>query len=102
MKYFVVEVTYTAPIEIIDVNLQYHRDFLQTGYDKRLLLMSGPQNPRTGGILIARSNSLADLKAFFSNDPYQKLALAEYRFIEFSPVKHAKLVESWIESERIL
>jgi uncharacterized protein YciI len=97
MKYFMIEVTYTAPIEKIDENLQLHRDFLQTGYDQNLLLMSGPQNPRTGGILIARSNSLADLKAFFSNDPYQKLALAEYRFVEFSPVKHAKLVAPWIE-----
>jgi len=97
MKYFMIEVTYTAPIEKIDEHQPMHRSFLQTGYDINLLLMSGPQNPRTGGMVIARSNSLEDLKAFFSNDPYQKLRLAEYRFVEFSPVKHAKLVAPWIE-----
>jgi len=97
MKYFAIEVTYTAPIEQIDVNLKFHRDFLQTGYDQNTLLMSGPQNPRNGGIIIARAQSLEELQSFFKNDPYQKLSLAEYRFIEFSPVKHAKLVEPWIE-----
>ncbi len=100
MKYFVIDITYTAPIERIDENLKSHREFLQTGYDQNLLLMSGPQNPRTGGVIIARANSLEDLKAFFKNDPYQIKDLASYRFIEFSPVKHAKLVESWIELEK--
>jgi uncharacterized protein YciI len=97
MKYFMIDITYTAPIEKIDENLKFHRDFLQTGYDQNMLLMSGPQNPRTGGIIIARARSLEELKDFFKNDPYQQKALAEYRFVEFNPVKHAELVEPWIE-----
>lgn len=99
MKYFMIEVTYTAAIEKIDEALQLHRNFLQAGYDQNMLLMSGPQNPRTGGIILARAKSLAELQVFFNNDPYQQKGLAVYRFVEFSPVKHARLVDPWIELE---
>ena len=97
MKHFVVEVTYTASIEQIDASLNVHRNFLQSGFDKGWLLMSGPQIPRTGGIIIARSPSLHELQNFFLDDPYQKSKLAVYRFIEFNPVKRSSFIESWIE-----
>jgi len=97
MKYFMIEIIYTAPMEQIDETLKFHREFLQTGYDQNMLLLSGPQNPRTGGIVIARANSVDEIKAFFKNDPYQQRGQADYRFVEFSPVKHAKLVDSWVE-----
>ena len=59
MKHFLVEITYTADIiDKIEVILPDHRAFLQTGYDRGWLLMSGPLNPRTGGIVIARAPSL--------------------------------------------
>jgi uncharacterized protein YciI len=96
MKHFVVEITYTAPLEKIDETLPEHRMFLQKGYDQELLLMSGPQNPRTGGIIIARAPDLADIEAFFAEDPYHLKSQASYRFIEFNPVKKAKFMESWI------
>lgn len=97
MKYFMIEITYTAPIEKIDETLKFHRDFLQTGYDQNLLLLSGPQNPRSGGIIIARAKNSDEIKTFFKNDPYQQRGQADYRFVEFSPVKHAKLVDAWVE-----
>lgn len=96
MKHFVVEVTYIVPIEEIDARLAAHRAFLQTGYDQGLLLMSGPQQPRTGGIIVARAESLAALQAFFANDPYQQAGVAAYRWLEFEPVKHQALVADWV------
>lgn len=99
MKYFVIEITYTAPLEQIQTTTSLHREFLQRGYDQNLLLLSGPQNPRLGGIVLARASSLDEIKAFFKNDPYQQRSLAEYRFVEFAPVKHAALVAPWIELE---
>jgi uncharacterized protein YciI len=96
MKHFVIEITYTAPLDKIDETLPEHRAFLQTGYDKGWLLMSGPQNPRTGGIVIARAPSLDDLQALFSHDPYQLKGQASYRFIEFNPVKKAPLMDVWV------
>jgi uncharacterized protein YciI len=95
MKHFVIEITYTAPLEKIDETLPEHRLFLQTGYEKGWLLMSGPQNPRSGGIVIARAPSLDEIQAFFKNDPYQIKGQATYRFTEFHPVKKAPFMETW-------
>lgn len=96
MKHFIIEITYTASLDNIDQTLPEHRAFLQTGYDKGWLLMSGPQNPRTGGIVVARAPSLEELEGLFKNDPYQKKGQASYRFIEFNPVKKAPLMDDWV------
>ena len=96
MKFFVIEISYTAPLTEIDRVLLKHREFLQTGYDQKRLLLSGPQNPRTGGVLIARGESLEEVQQFFANDPYQLEKLTTYRFIEFTPVKHLPAVAEWI------
>ena len=71
MLHFIIEITYTATLPEIDRVLPAHRAFLQTGYDCGLLLLSGPQNPRTGGVLVARAASRAELEAFLRDDPYQ-------------------------------
>jgi len=98
MKFFIVEITYTAPLSEIDRALAAHRQFLQTGYDQNRLLLSGPQTPRVGGIIIARGQSLEELQAFFTSDPYQIASLATYRYIEFSPVKHQPAVSDWVRA----
>ena len=96
MLHFIIEITYTATLPEIDRVLPAHRAFLQTGYDCGLLLLSGPQNPRTGGVLVARAASRAELEAFLRDDPYQAQGLATYRFLEFNPVKRQPLVEGWV------
>jgi uncharacterized protein YciI len=96
MKNFIVEITYTVPIEKIDETLPLHRAFLQTGYDKGWLLMSGPRNPRVGGIVVARAPSMEDIIAFFKDDPYQQRCQATYRIVEFEPVKKAAIIDAWL------
>lgn len=96
MKHFVVEISYIAPLSSIDAALADHRAFLQAGYDQGMLLCSGPQEPRTGGIVLARAASRDDLKAFFRTDPFQVRNLAKYRFVEFAPVKHQGWMEDWV------
>ena len=61
MKHFVVEIIYKAPIDKIEEVLEKHREFLDEGYKKGMLLMSGPQVPRIGGIVIARAESMESL-----------------------------------------
>ena len=95
MLHFVVEITYIAPLEQIDSLLASHRSFLQTGYDRGLLLLSGPQNPRVGGFIVARAPSRADLETFFHADPFQQEKAASYRFTEFNPVKRQPALEAW-------
>jgi uncharacterized protein YciI len=97
MKHFIVEITYKVPFEELQYVLPAHRAFLDEGYAKGLLLMSGPQNPKTGGIVVARAEDEKEIKAFFAGDPYHTEGLAEHRFVEFSPVKHNELIKNWLE-----
>ena len=96
MKHFIININYLVPLTKIDEILIDHRKFLQNGYDKGILLFSGPRNPRTGGIVAARANSLEELKSFFEKDPYKIKKYADYEFIEFDPVKRQPLLDEWI------
>lgn len=95
MKHFLVEITYTAPLAAIDAALGAHREFLQGGYDRGLLLMSGPMTPRTGGVVIARGESAQVVETFFQGDPFRTGNLATYRIVEFTPVKHQPQIADW-------
>ncbi|PKL90108.1 MAG: hypothetical protein CVV23_01830 [Ignavibacteriae bacterium HGW-Ignavibacteriae-2] len=97
MKHFVVEITYKVSLEKIEDKLKEHRIFLQTGYENGLLLMSGPQIPRLGGIIIARAVSMEDIAAYFESDPFSKLEYATYQYIEFNPVNHQNFMKNWVE-----
>jgi len=100
MQHFMIEITYTLPIEEIgEGNINEHRQFLQGGYARGMLLMSGPQEPPRGGIVIARAESLEQIQAFFENDPYRLRNLASYRFTAFRPVKHAAFLEEWVSGK---
>ncbi|MCU7492569.1 MAG: hypothetical protein HF300_09670 [Ignavibacteria bacterium] len=97
MKFFVCEIIYKAPLDQIEAATLEHRTFLRTGYDKGFILLSGPQVPRTGGIVIVKGESMEEVAEFFSNDPYKKKGLAEHTFIEFSPKNYQDFVKGWVE-----
>lgn len=96
MKHFIVIITYTASLDKIDEILPKHREFLQKGYNKGMLLFSGPRNPRVGGIAAAKAESIEEIENFFNSDPYKLYKAAEYEFIEFDPVKHQDFLKDWI------
>ena len=97
MKHFIINVTYKVPLIKIDEMLAEHRKFLQIGYDNGLLLFSGPRNPRTGGVVAARAESLEHIISFFNNDPYKINNAADYEFIEIDPVKRQPFLEEWVK-----
>ncbi len=98
MPHFLIEITYTKPYDQVAPSLTEHRAFLQTGYEKGWLLLSGPQVPKTGGVIIARAPSLEALQNFFRADPYMVRGLGVYRFVEFEPVKRQPFLEDWAAS----
>ncbi|MFS8980704.1 YciI family protein [Cupriavidus necator] len=86
---FIVELTYTQPLDAIEARLSEHRRFLDAQYARGLFLVSGPKNPRDGGVilvsgLIARN----ELDKLLREDPFHKNGLAEYRVTEFAALKH--------------
>lgn len=89
----VIELTYTKPLEEVERFLEAHRAFLQTCYDQKLLVASGPQNPRVGGVVIALGNKESALQ-IMEEDPFYKQGIAVYRFIEFEPVKRCAEIDA--------
>ena len=96
MKHFIIEIIFSKPMEAIEKIVPDHRAFLQTGYDKDLLLCSGPLNPRTGGMVVARAESMEAIQEFFKADPYKLNDVADYRFSEFNPVKFHPILKDWV------
>lgn len=96
MKHFLLEWMFAAPLEQIEAATPDHRAYLQTGYDKGMLLLSGPQIPRTAGVIIMRAPSREDAEAFANGDPYFTRGLATPRLVEFNPVKRQPFLEDWV------
>jgi uncharacterized protein YciI len=99
MKHFIVELTYIVSAERLAEIVVEHRAFLQTGYERGWLLMSGPQTPRVGGIVVGRAISLEAIQQFFQEDPYLVKGAATYRFIEFEPVRLQEWMKGWVAGE---
>lgn len=80
-------VRYVKPIEVIDRLLAEHRKFLDENYNQSRFICSGPQIPRTGGVILANVGSSDEARKIMEKDPFYTNGAAEYQFIEFSPVK---------------
>lgn len=93
----IVQLTYLTPLPEVDKYLSAHREFLDYYYKQGLLIASGPLKPRTGGIIIAATNDKASLEAIFKNDPYYLAEIAEYQFIEFTPIMHRDELKELIQ-----
>lgn len=65
-----------------------HRAYLDGYYASGALIVSGPQEPRVGGVIVTANISRAEVDAFLAGDPFVREGIAAYDVIEFHPVKH--------------
>lgn len=80
---YVIVLTYTAPLEALDAAMAAHRAFLDRQYAAGVFIASGPQIPRTGGVIIARGLDRAALERVPREDVFHQQGLATYQLIEF-------------------
>jgi uncharacterized protein YciI len=99
MKYFLVLIEYKTDIENIIKITEQHRAHLKKGYEQGMFLISGPQIPRKGSLVIAKSDTREQLETFFSEDPYFINSYADFKFIEFDPKSCHSDVTGWITSK---
>jgi uncharacterized protein YciI len=85
---FIINIVYKKDFNVIENYLSAHRQFLDQLFQRGHLLMSGPKEPRTGGIIIALGSDQKALEEMFADDPYVKHDLADYHYIKFNPVKY--------------
>lgn len=97
---YVINVHYKVDIKIVDLYLVVHREYLDSYYQKGLLLCSGPREPRDGGIIIALMSNTNDINNFIQNDPFYKNGVADYTLVKFHPVKFHELINKLLPSAK--
>lgn len=90
---FVLILTYTRPIEEVDRLLEAHRNYLTRYYEEGNFLTSGAQEPRVGGVILARAESKALIESVIANDPFLIAEVARYTIVEFHPTRAAAGLE---------
>lgn len=95
---FVLELTYTAPLDAVDAVLEAHVAWLDEQYDKGVFLASGRKNPRDGGVILAVAEDRARIEAIAASDPFVGAGVCAYRITEFTATKTAPGLERYRET----
>lgn len=95
---FIINITYKQDLSAVDQWLAPHVQFLEKYYHENIFLLSGRKNPRTGGIILAKANSKAELEAILQQDPFYVHEIADYEIIEFTLTNHHPQLQTLIET----
>ena len=95
---FIVSLSYIAPLEESDAQLEHHVLWLKQCYADGLFLASGRKEPRTGGIILARGERHV-LQQRLAQDPFALAGLARYDMTEFHPSMTAAGLEALQDSQ---
>ncbi|KUL48366.1 hypothetical protein ADL22_09675 [Streptomyces sp. NRRL F-4489] len=94
---FVLELTYTAPLDRVDALLQDHVAWLEKGYAAGHFLASGRKDPRDGGVILAAGLDRAAVEELTAQDPFVLGGTCEYRITEFVATKTAPALADYQE-----
>ncbi|MEU9914092.1 YciI family protein [Streptomyces sp. NPDC051001] len=95
---FVLELSYTAPLDQVDAVLEAHVAWLDAQYERGVFLASGRKNPRDGGVILAVAGDRARIEEIAATDPFVTAGLCAYRITEFAATKTAPELERFRES----
>lgn len=82
---FIAILSYKKPLEDVDRFLQAHRDYLAKHYAAGDFIASGPQTPRTGGVIMIKAENRAAVDSIIAQDPFNINSIADYQIVEFTP-----------------
>lgn len=82
---FVILLNYIKPVSEVDRFVEEHREFLEHCYASGHFLLSGRKEPRTGGVILSKAETRAEIDSIVLNDPFNREKIAEYEIIEFLP-----------------
>ncbi|MFJ4918947.1 YciI family protein [Streptomyces sp. NPDC088725] len=84
---FVLELTYTAPVERVDALVEDHVAWLDAEYESGVFIASGRKNPRDGGVILAVGEDRAHIERLTATDPFVTGGVCAYRITEFVATK---------------
>ncbi|MEE9312386.1 MAG: YciI family protein [Planctomycetota bacterium] len=83
MPHFVITISYIKPMDIVEEYTPEHRDFTRALANTGVLKMSGPFEPRTGGMLICEAKDKYSVEYIFKQDPFWVNEIASYDIREW-------------------
>lgn len=87
---FLVLLNYLRPLPEVDLLMGDHRAFLSRHYAAGHFLLSGRKAPRTGGVILAKANSIDEVAQWISEDPFHQSGVASYEIIAWEPTMAAQ------------
>ncbi|MFE2247327.1 YciI family protein [Streptomyces lavendulae] len=84
---FVMELTYIAPVESVEEEMDAHLAWLDGYYASGVFLASGRKVPRDGGVILATGVSRAEVERIAAEDPFAVAGVCAYRITEFIATK---------------
>ena len=82
---FVILLHYLKPLPEVDRYVDEHRAFLERHYAAGNFLLSGRQEPRSGGVILADAPTRAQIEEIVREDPFNREQIARYEIVEFVP-----------------
>ncbi|WP_433405938.1 YciI family protein [Streptomyces sp. CA-146814] len=92
---FVLELTYTAPVERADALMKEHIAWLDEQYAAGVFIASGRKNPRDGGVILAVGEDRERIEEITAADPFAAHGVCAYRITEFIATKTAPELASF-------
>ncbi len=94
---FILELTYTAPLERVDAALPDHVEWLKRHYAAGHFLAAGRKVPRDGGVILASVPDRATAERIVAEDPFTAAGVCDYRITEFVATTTAPELERFKE-----
>lgn len=84
MPTYAIITTFLRPIEEVRAALPGHRDWVRQAIADEILLLSGPQSPHTGGVMLAHRVAREELDARLATDSFVAMGVARHDVYEVS------------------
>ncbi len=82
---FIISLTYKKALSEVDQYIDAHIKYLEKYYALNKFMISGRKVPRTGGVIICKAESLAEVDSIIKEDPFFQSDVADYDITEFTP-----------------
>jgi len=95
---FVLELSYTAPLDRVDAVLEEHVAWLDEQYAAGVFIASGRKNPRDGGVILAVGDERVAIERLAATDPFVVAGVCAYRITEFIATKTSDALAPYRET----
>ena len=99
---YLILLDYLRPLAEVEAHLAAHREYLSRHYAAGHFLLSGRREPRTGGVILARAESLADVARWVDEDPFKQAGIAAHEIIAWAPgLRASEVPVQWVPNAAV-